>query len=646
MSRPIRRREALAGIGAAAASAGCIGRVRNIAGRDRSSQLVLEIRTTPTDEDPNAIRIARSLSENLNAVGIGTRVNTVGGADLRRDVLLNHDFDLYIGQFNEAAPFDPDALYGLTHSQFTAETGWQNPFGFTDFAVDDLLESQRTADGEDRPGIVAELQQTLCDLQPFTVVAFPDALTAVRSDRFVGWEKNRPTSLAGLLSLRRSTDASEGGTESGTDGTESGTDDTESGTDDTETTDSDDPATLRLVTTDERITTNWNPIAVEYRRHGTFTSLLYDRLIEFDEGDPIPWLARDRTWVDEETLRVTLRDATWHDGEPVTAADVGFTYEFLRDTSLGNVDTPVPSPQYRGQGSIVESTSVVDESTIDLRVGDVSPPVTHRALHVPVLPEHVWEERTGTATVAGLEFDEATTEALVTNNEEPIGSGPVRFVEATPEESVTFERNPDHFLARLAPTRTDDEATATGDGDGGGPGDTSGDGIPEVYWGNPTFDRLAVEVVGSDIVAVQTVGDGFADATASNLGPDAVPRIGREADATLVSERSAAFYHIGYNTRRAPLSNFQFRAIVASLIDKATLVDDAFAGYARPATSPLGASPDWVPSDLRWDGDRDHDPVHPFYGENGELDVERAREALREASYRFNEDGELLARDQ
>jgi len=54
------------------------------------------------------------------------------------------------------------------------------------------------------------------------------------------------------------------------------------------------------------------------------------------------------------------------------------------------------------------------------------------------------------ATIAGFEFDAETTEAVVTNNENPIGSGPVRFVEATPEESVVFERNPDHFLVRAA----------------------------------------------------------------------------------------------------------------------------------------------------------------------------------------------------
>ncbi|MES3161560.1 MAG: ABC transporter substrate-binding protein [Halorubrum sp.] len=628
MTRPIRRRELLAGVGAAAASAGCIGRVRNIAGRDRSSQLVLEIRTTPTDEDPNAIRIARALSENLNAVGIGTRMNTVGGPDLQRDVLLNHDFDIYVGQYKEVEPFDPDALYGLTHSRFTAERGWQNPFGFTELAVDALLDTQRTADDTERSTTVAELQRTLCELQPFTVVGFPDALSAVRSDRFDDWGTNRPLSPGGLLSLER-----------------------------VATDDSDAPTTLRLVTTDERITTNWNPIAAEYRRHGTFTSMLYDRLIETVEGDSIPWIARECTWIDTNTLRVTLRDAAWHDGEPLTASDVAFTYSFLRDTSLGSVETPVPSPQHRGRGSTVESTDVVDETTIDLRVGDANVAAARRALQVPILPEHVWQDRTETATVAGFEFDEATTEAVVSTNEPPVGSGPLRFVEATAEESVTFERNSDHFLRRLSssPSDGDEDGETTADAETSTDSETATDGedgavitaaIPDAYRGKPAFDRLTIEVVGSDVAAVQMVGDGFADATASNLGPDAVPRIGREADASLVSAPSAAFYHVGYNTRRAPLSNFQFRTVVASLVDKAALVDEAFAGYARPATSPLAAIPDWVPDDLTWDDEHDQDRVHPFYGEGGDLDVERARDALREASYRFNEAGELIAQSQ
>jgi len=674
MARHVSRRETLAGVGIAALSAGCLDRTRNIAGRDRSSQLTLEINAPPADRDPNAIRIARHLAENLNAVGIDARINTLGLTDLRRKVLINHNFDVYVGQFREAEPFDPDAMYAFTHSQFVAESGWQNPFGFTDInGTDELLASQRRTGGDERREAVEDLQRTLCELQPFTVVAFPDPLTAVREDRFENWTNRQPLSVGGLLGVER-VDAGDGdadgtGTESG-DGTAAGEttagdnettagdDETTAGDNETTTSDNEttangligdnpftdsgdeegDSATLRLVTTDERITQNWNPIAAEYRRYGTFTSLLYDRLALVEDGEIIPWLAAGWERVGDSGIEVSLRDVDWHDGEPVTAEDVAFTYEFLQDTSMGTTESPVPTPTFRGRVSAVDEATAVDEMTVRLTLDGVNDAVGVRALQVPILPKHIWEERTDVATIAGFEVDAETTEAVVTNNEDPIGSGPVRFVEASPEESVAFERNPDHFLVRAD---DGDDSTGGGDGSTGDEGDPLA-GIPERFRGKPAFDRLEIEVMGSDIAAVQAVGDGFADATVSNLGPDAVPRIGREADARLVTGRSGGFYHVGYNTRRAPLSNPRFRGVLASLIDKRSLVDIAFDGYAEAAASPLAAAPEWVPSDLQW-GDGETDPVHPFVGEPGSLDAETARDRLREAGYRFDEEGRLIA---
>lgn len=586
------RRAVLAGTGAAVASAGCVGRVRNIAGRNRPSQLTLELTTTPADEDPHAIRIARHLAENLSAVGVDARVNTMGSADLRRKVLLNHDFDLYVAQFPEDDPLDPDALYSLTHSSFAAETGWQNPFGFTELSVDELLDEQRVADDDGRPEVVAELQEEICTHQPFTVVAFPDALTAVRDGRFSGWDESAPSSVDGILRMEFVGD------------------------------DSSETLSLRLATTDVRITENWNPIAAEYRRHGTFTSLLYDPLVRHLDDGPVPWLARDWEWTAPRTLRVDLREATWHDGADLTADDVAFTYAFLADTSMGRAESPVPAPKFRGRSSLVEETTVVDDGAVELTFTEVNRTVARRALEVPVLPEHVWSERTGAATIAGFEIDEETTEAVVWNNADPVGSGPLRFVNSSAEEEVVFERVADHFLDRTP------------------------DAIPEAYHGKPDFETLTITVAPSDIAAVRMVGDGMVDVTASNLGPNAVPRIGRESDARLVSTQSGAFYHVGYNVRGAPLSNPRFRAIVASLVDKRTLADEAFQGYAEPATSPLAASPEWVPERLRWDDETDDDPVHPFRGSDGELNAEAARDAFRDAGYRYNEAGELLARDQ
>ncbi|SNR48530.1 ABC transporter substrate-binding protein [Halorubrum vacuolatum] len=630
MTRTTSRRSVLAGTGLAVASAGCVGRVRNIVSREPSDQLMLEIVTVPADTDPNAVRIARHLSEHMNEAGIDTRIDTVNLDDLLRRSLLNHDFDIYVGQFPEAMPFEPDALYSFANSRFAAESGWQNPFGFTELAVDDLLSEQRSAGAEDRDAVLAELQETVCELQPFSVVAFPDAVTAYRDERFDGWEFGHPTSAQGLLRLSYVPPEEREGTD----------------TDTEEDADADESNTLRLTTTDDRITENWNPIAVEYRRHGTFTSMLYDPLVRRHDDGPLPWLAEGWEWLDSETIRIDLREVEWHDGEPLTADDVAFTYEFLEDTSMGEAETPIPTPIFRGRSTIPESVTAVDRSTVELDVGSVNPDVGARALEIPVLPEHIWSDRTELVSIAGIAVDEEITEALVSPNDDPVGSGPIRLVESTAETEVIFERNPDHFLRTLDPLEEvdDDPNPSTGETDTDPVTDARP--IPNAYRGKPSFERIVIEVVPSDIAAVQQVGDGLADGTLSNLGPDAVPRVGREADARLVSVRSAAFYHVGYNVRRAPLSNPRFRAIIASMLDKTTIVDDAFEGYAAPATSMLAASPELVPEELRWDDDRGTDPVHPFYGSNGALDTDAVRDAFRDAGYRYNEAGELLARDQ
>lgn len=581
-----RRGVLAAGALAVTGSAGCLRQIRNVAGRDRASQVTVDIQTTPADSDPYAIRIARHLANNLEAAGIAARVTTTSEAELYRNVLINHDFDVYVGQYPEDGPPTPDRLYPLLHSMFRSEPGWQNPFGLADIPVDELLEGQRTQTGDERRTTIVELQEAIARVQPFTTIAFPDALTAVQEERFRNWEVRQPTSTMGLLELERTRDAEE--------------------------------STLRLVTTDGRITENRNPIAAEFRRHGTFTGLLYDTLARGFDDERVPWLAQRWEWVNESTLDVRLRDASWHDDEPVTAADVVFTYEFLEDTSMGEAESPIPTSRFRGRSILVENALIREGSTVRLEFGDTSQEVAMEALTVPILPKHVWSEQTGPATIAGIEVDEETTEALVWNNPNPVGTGPLRFVEATPEENIVFERNEDHFLSG-EPER-----------------------IPEKYHDKPAFDRLEIEMVPSDIAGVQRVGDRLADATAANLGPDAVPRIGREANASLVSTRSGAFYHVGFNTRSGHLSNPRFRRTIASCIDKEWLLDETFKGYAIGAASPLETT-EWLASSLQWTGT---DPETPFFGENGDLNVSETRDAFRDIGYRYNEDGDLIATDQ
>jgi peptide/nickel transport system substrate-binding protein len=124
------------------------------------------------------------------------------------------------------------------------------------------------------------------------------------------------------------------------------------------------------------------------------------------------------------------------------------------------------------------------------------------------------------------------------------------------------------------------------------------------------------------------------------VSADEGPAIGREESLEFDVSRPNAFYHVGFNVRRTPTSNTRFRRAVASLVDRTYVTEEVFDGYAVPSVSPFGAG-DALTSDLEWDGS---DPLLPFPGRDGRLDVARAKEQFRAAGYRYGESGALLTR--
>ena len=630
------RRAALAAIGSVATS-GCVRRVGAILDRRTPNQVSLTIKAPPADDDVRATRIARFLATRLTEVGIDAQVVPLTHEELRRDVLLNHNFDLFVGQLPEIR--DPDRLRSLLHSQFDAESGWQNPFGYANLSVDDLLVKQRKQSGSARRETVTEIQSAVARDQPFTVVALPYEVRAMREDVIGGWGEDGLHTVLGYLSIGRDTAETEVAGDSGT-ATESSltavgptevaptaatpttttsSASAEMSTPTASSIDSADEIALRVTVTDARMTENLNPLAVEFRGGGFATDLLYDRLARAVGGELRPWLAAEWDWQSAGTspvADVTLREGLrWHDGEPLTAEDVAFTYRFLQDTSLGSLATPAPAPRFRGRSSLIDSVEAVDDRRFKIRFSEVATSVAVRAFNVPVLPEHVWGDLTGQATVAGIDTKSPVTEALVWNNGSPVGSGPFAYRAKSYRESLTFEPFDQHFLAR------------------------GGDDLPERYAGLPSFDSLRFVVVPSSRAAVELLGSGEAHATASPVHPSLVPAIGRDESLSLSAKSSQSLYHVGYNLRRSPLRNPNFRRAVARLLDKAYIAENVFKGYARPVTSPLVGTP-WLAPELRWDG---KDPELPFPGTDGTLDVSRARESFAEAGYRFTDDGRLVS---
>ena len=160
----------------------------------------------------------------------------------------------------------------------------------------------------------------------------------------------------------------------------------------------------------------------------TIFDLVYNSMVSLNlDGTFSPELAEG--WdVSEDGLTWTfhLREgATWHDGEPVTASDVAFTYEFYG----AHEDFPY-MPVYT---VYFDSVEAVDDQTVAIHLTEPIPNMESQLFYMFILPEHIWSQYEGQAAV---EFE----------NSEMIGSGPFRMVEYRPNEFVHLEAVKDHFL--------------------------------------------------------------------------------------------------------------------------------------------------------------------------------------------------------
>jgi peptide/nickel transport system substrate-binding protein len=603
------RRTFLAGT-AAVATGGCLKGTAAAGEGGGRAPLTLSLATVPADADPISIRIARYLSLRLKRVGIETTIVPMSREELAREVLLNQNFDLYVGQF--PAHDTADFLRLLLHSRFASEPGWGNPFGYANADVDRLLEGQTRQRDSDREGTLRQVQWRVVGDQPFSVVAAPEEIRVARRVGNIDWGDDDRHTIQSYLALEQRSVTGSHGSGRVVPQTSNGTDASRD-----EQTDA-----LEVVVTDARITENLNPVAVPYRTGGPVIDLLYDSLARRIDGEVTPWLAREWDWDRTEAglvADVRLREGlTWHDGESLTADDVDFTFRFLEDTALGELDERVPAHRYRARGSLVEDVTALTSRRVRLRFATDVPAVAAQALTVPVVPGHVWKHRTRTSTLTQIAGGDLTTEALTTPNTNPVGSGPLRFESVAEDEHLTLAPFEGHFLCR-------EEVPAS----------------LERFRGCFDLDRLTLRVVPSTGAALSLLKQGEADLTGSPLDPRTVDEGARVDDLVVESRQSNELYHVGYNLRKEPLDDPAFRRALAQLVDKKYLVSDVFEGNATPAASPLAADESLAPS-LTWE---DGDPAVPFVGRTGtgELDVQRARDAFTRAGYEYTENGHLTA---
>ena len=151
-----------------------------------------------------------------------------------------------------------------------------------------------------------------------------------------------------------------------------------------------------------------------------------------NEEELIPFLAaeipsRENGGLAEDGKSVTWKlkqDLKWSDGQPFTAEDVIFTYEFVTNPQSGSVS----SNTY----DIIESVEAIDDYTVKVNFKNVTPTwfTTFVGKSGGILPKHIYEN------YQGSQAREAPA------NLKPIGTGPYRVIEFKPGDVVVYEPNP------------------------------------------------------------------------------------------------------------------------------------------------------------------------------------------------------------
>ncbi|MDY6066011.1 MAG: ABC transporter substrate-binding protein [Finegoldia sp.] len=221
----------------------------------------------------------------------------------------------------------------------------------------------------------------------------------------------------------------------------------------------------------------FNPNAVSDNITYLISQNIYNKLLKINGEDKIvPDLAESyEVSEDGKVITFKLKKAKWHDGEDLTADDVKWTF----DTIKAKEGFAAPSL------ADIQEVKVVDDSTVEFHLS---------APNAGILGAIAWQ---GTYIMPSHLYKDSEDWLEADASKNPVGSGPFKFVEYKPGESITLEKNADFFgqtphldqikMVVMPDQDTTYQAWLAGEIDGGA-------GIPEEefknFENNPDYQKV------------------------------------------------------------------------------------------------------------------------------------------------------------
>jgi peptide/nickel transport system substrate-binding protein len=284
-------------------------------------------------------------------------------------------------------------------------------------------------------------------------------------------------------------------------------------------------------------------------------NLIFDDLLTRDEHLNVkPQLAERWEIPDPRTYIFHLRHGVnFHNGQPLTSRDVKWTFDSLLEAKVRSTKAAA----YR----FVDHIDAPDPYTV----------VFHMKQPFATL---LWNLSDGAMGIVPYGSISEMTQ-------QPIGSGPFRFVRAEQDKEVVIERN-------------------------------------DSYWGEkPRLQTVRFAVVPDTTTRALELRKGSADVAINALTPDLVLALERQSNLRVLRGPGTILSYIALNLRDPTLKDERVRQAIAYAVDRRPLIHYLLRDLARPAFSLL------PPESWAYDGEV------PHYEHN----VDLARQLLEQAGY-------------
>src|SRR5262249_12781524 len=256
--------------------------------------------------------------------------------------------------------------------------------------------------------------------------------------------------------------------------------------------------------------------------------IMFSSLVKKDEHSAIqPDVATSWDVPDPKTYVFHLRhDVTFHDGRPLTAKDVAFTFRSILD---GSVRTPK-----LGTFERIQSIEVPDPYTVVFKLKEIFAPF-------------LWNLSGGAVGIipdgSGPDF-----------NRHPIGSGPFAFVQYIQDQEIILKRNENYFGRKAA------------------------------------APILRFKIIPEAVVAALELQKGSVDIELNVLTPDMDNVLKSDRNLRVMQAEGTNYQYIAFNLTDPVLRDLRVRQAIAYAVDRDAIIKYLRSGEGRLATGVLDES--------------------------------------------------------